>query len=95
MAAKKDKMLKYKGKPLVRNGNTIYFGDMAEPFVAMLQVLDEQDFKDLTLPKDVSIQILSTDSSLPPNERIKKRAQKKNFYEALKIADIWLERMEP
>ena len=32
MAEKKNDFLTYKGKPLVRNGNTIYYGDMNDDF---------------------------------------------------------------
>ena len=31
--------LTYKGRPLVRCGNDIYYGSMKEPFVVYLQVL--------------------------------------------------------
>lgn len=89
----KEKMLTYKGKPLVRSGNTIYFGDMADPYVAMLQILDSKAFGDTELPQKVSIQILSTDSELRPKERVKKRSEKATLYEAMRIASIWLERM--
>lgn len=83
----------YKEKPLVRNENTIYYGDMSGPFVAVLQIMDTKQFKDLTLPTKVMVQILSTDESLPLQERIKKKTEKNNFYTALNIADIWLTRI--
>lgn len=87
------KMLTYKGKPLVRNENTIYYGNMSDPYVAMLQILDTKDFSDMQLPQMVSVQILSTDSDLRPKERIKKKTEKSSLSDALKIASIWLERM--
>lgn len=96
MAEKKksrDEMLTYKGKPLVRNGSTIYYGDMADPYVAMLQIQDNKEFKDIELPQKVSVQIISTDSDLRPKERIKKRTEKATLYDAINIASIWLERM--
>ena len=91
--AKAEKMLTYKGKPLVRNGNTIYYGNMSENYVAMLQILESKDFKDLSMPQKVSVQILSTDPDLRPKEKIKKKTEKQNLYEALNIASIWLERI--
>lgn len=96
MAEKKadtEKMLTYKGKPLVRNGNTIYYGDMADPYVAMLQIQDNAGFQDMELPQKVTVQIMSTDSDLRPKERIKKRTEKSTLYDAINIASIWLERM--
>lgn len=91
--ASKEKMLTYKGKPLVRNGNTIYYGNMAEPYVAMLQIQENKAFKDMELPQRVTVQILSTDSELRPKERVKKRTEKSTLYDAIHIASIWLERM--
>ena len=35
--AKKGEFLEYKGRPLVRCGNTIYYGSMADPFVVCLK----------------------------------------------------------
>ena len=87
------KMLYYKGKPLVRNGNTIYYGDMTEPYVALLQILESADFSDMKLASKVSVQILSTDEDLRPKERIKKKTEKNTFWDALNIASIWLERI--
>lgn len=91
--SKKDKSLLYKGKPLVRSGNTIYYGYMNEPYVAMLQIMDSKPFSDsLELPQKVSVQILSTDADLRPKERVKKRTEKNTLYDAINIASIWLER---
>ena len=88
----KTNMLSYKGRPMVRNGNTIYYGDMSEPYVAMLQIMDNKKFADMELPQRVSVQILSTDADLRPKERVKKRTEKNTLYEAINIASIWLER---
>ena len=89
---KKEKLLTYKGKPLIRSANTIYYGDMAEPYVAVLQFSDTVEFSDLRLPSKVMVQIISTNEDLNPLERIKNRTEKPNLYEALNIAAIWLER---
>jgi hypothetical protein len=93
MAEKTKKPLLYKGKPLVRNGNLVYYGDMAEPYVAMLQIHDTADFADLHLPSRVTVQILATDEDLPLKDRLKNRTEKNSFYDAMNIASIWLERI--
>jgi len=90
---KAEKLLTYKGKPLMRNENTIYYGNMSDPYVAMLQVTDSKAFSDLQMPQKVLVQILSTDPDLRPKHRIKKKTEKGTLYDALKIATIWLERM--
>ena len=92
MAEKKEQVLYYKGKPLVRSGDTIYMGDMSDDYVAMIQIMEKGEFADMKLPKRVSVQILSTDDTLRPKERIKKKTDKDNLYDAINIAYIWLER---
>ena len=87
------KTLTYKGKPLVRNGNTIYYGDMADEYVAMLMIAEANDFADIKLPSRVTVQVVATDPDQSPKERIKKKTEKNNLYDALNIASIWLERM--
>ena len=46
MAEAKDKRAAlplYKGKPLVRSGRTVYYGDPSEDYVAMLQILSVKE----------------------------------------------------
>lgn len=92
MSNAKTKFLHYKGKPLVRCGSEIYYGDPAEPFIAMLQVMTEQTVEDVKMPDKILINILSTDESLPLPQRMIKRTEKNGLYSALSIASIWLER---
>lgn len=88
----KEKFLEYKGKPLVRSGNTIYYGDMNDAYVVCLNVKDAEDLKDITLSKNVTIQLLSTDESLPPMQRIIKKSEKTGLFTALDLGATWLER---
>lgn len=82
----------YKGRPLVRSGKTMYYGDMSEKYVAMLQVLSETPFNDTMLPNRIAVQIWSTDEELRLRDRIIKKTEKSTLYDALAIASIWLER---
>ena len=90
--AKKPQFLTYKGKPLVRSGNTIYYGDMGDKCVIMIQILTTKKFNDLELADKVTIQLLSTDPDVRPKERILKRSEKHGLYNAMDIGAIWLQR---
>lgn len=92
MAKSKEKFLTYKEKPLVRNGNTIYYGNMSDPYVIMLQILSTKKVKDLDIAEKVSVQLLSTDPDVRPRERILKKSEKNGLYPAMDIGSIWLER---
>lgn len=84
--------LLYKGRPLVRSGNTIYYGSMADKYVAVLQINAEKELKGEMIPSKVSVQIWSTDEELRPRDRILKKTEKDTLYDAMNIASIWLER---
>lgn len=85
--------LTYKGKPLVRCDNTIYYGSMTDPFVVLLQIQSKgEQLGDLSLSDKITIQLLSTDPKLNPVEKIIKKSEKNGLYDAMDIASIWLER---
>lgn len=86
------KFLTYKDKPLVRNGNTIYYGNMSDPYVVMLTIMSKKQYKDTEIPDKVIVQLLSTDPDCKPRERIIKKAEKKSLYTAIDIGSIWLQR---
>ena len=90
--ADKKQFLMYKGKPLVRSGNTLYYGDMADKCVIMMQILSTKTIKDLTVADKVQVQLLSTDPDLRMTDRILKKSEKSGLYNAMDIGAIWLER---
>lgn len=76
----------------MRNGNTIYYGDMGDKCVIMIQILTTKKYNDLELADKVTIQLLSTDPEVRPKERILKRSEKHGLYNAMDIGAIWLQR---
>ena len=74
---KKAKFLSYKGKPLVRCGNTIYYGNMK--------------VNDLDVADRVTVQLLSTDPDARPKDRIIKKSEKKGIDQAMDIGSVWLD----
>ncbi len=88
---KKAKFLSYKGKPLVRCGNTIYYGNMNDPYVVLLQIVSSKKVNDLNVADKVTVQLLTTDPDARPKDRIIKKSEKKGLYQAMDIGSIWLE----
>lgn len=82
----------YKGHPLRRAGNLIYYGTMAEKYIIMMQVLDTKKEQDLDLASKVSIQLQLTDPELKSRGRVVKRSEKDSLYAAMDIATVWLNR---
>lgn len=89
---KKEKILEYKGKPLVRSGKTIYYGNMSDPFVVCLNIMDNEKIKDLNVSGKVAIQLLDTDPTISPKEKIIKKSEKDGLFNALDLGAVWLER---
>ena len=84
--------LMYKGRPLMRKDNLVYYGSMADPFIVMLQVLETKKLQYLDLATKVSVQLQSTDPSVRARERVIKKSEKDGFYTALDVGSVWLER---
>lgn len=92
-AKKNDKnYLVYRGKPLVRSGDTLYYGDMKDEYIIMLQVLGTKKDHELDVSDRVMVTLMRTDESLNPLERIVKTGEKNGLYPAIDIGTIWLER---
>ena len=93
MPAKKEKeFLTYKNKPLVRSGNTLYYGNMSDKFVVMFQILSTKDLNGISVADRVSVQLINTDPYVRPHDRIAQKTEKKGLYNAMDIGSIWLER---
>lgn len=82
--------LTYKGRPLVRCGNDIYYGNMTDPYIVYLQILTTKKENGIDVADKVHIVLLSTDDSKPLPERIARQANKVGLFNALSFGDIML-----
>lgn len=82
----------YKGHPLMRKDNMVYYGSMADKYIVILQILDSKDFADLKLATKVSVQLQLTDQTVKTKDRTLKKSEKDGFYTALDVGCVWLER---
>ena len=80
--------LTYKGRPLMRKDNMIYYGSMADSHIVMLQVLDSKPVNGLNVATRVSVQLLSNDPNLRSRERIVKKSEKEGLYTALDVGCV-------
>ena len=77
---------------MVRKGNTLYYGSMAEPFVIMMQITSTKKVKELDVANKVTVQLMNTDPDVRPRERIVKKSEKNGLYDAMDVGSIWLDR---
>ena len=91
MAAKSTELC-YKGHPLRRIDNLIYYGTMAEKYIIMMQILNTKKEQDMEVATKVSIQLQLTDPELKSRDRVVKKSEKDSLYSAMDVASVWLER---
>ena len=84
--------LSYKGHPLRRKDNLIYYGTMAEKYIIMLQILDTKKVDDLDVATKVAVQLQLTDPDLKSRDRVVKKSEKDGFFTALDLGSVWLAR---
>lgn len=82
----------YKGKPLVRTGDTIYYGSMMDKFVVRLDIKSKKKQGEIEVADKVMVYLMHTDPDVPATDQIVKSSEKKGLYLALDIADVWLTR---
>lgn len=87
-----EKILQYKGRPLMRKDNMVYYGSMADSHIVMLQILETKKIGDMDIASKVSVQLQLTDPAVRSRDRIVKKSEKDGFYTALDLGAIWLER---
>ena len=82
------KYLEYKGKPLVREGDTICYGDMEEKCILILEIMSYKTVNEHSVPDKIFIQVID---SKDPNKIIR-QGEKSGLYDAFSIGFVWLER---
>lgn len=96
MAEKKDsaepRFPTYRGHPLVRCGDVLYYGSMKDKYVIKLEVLSKKKVKDLDVADRVSVQLMYTDPNIRARKQIIKSSEKQGLYLAMDLADAWLSR---
>ncbi len=84
--------LEYKGHPLRRKDNLIFYGSMADKYIVMMQILDTKKVKDIDVATRVSVQLQLTDPAIRSKDRVVKKSEKESLYSAMDVASVWLDR---
>ena len=87
-----EQFMTYKGRPLVRSKKILYYGDMRDAYVVMLQVNNTTEAAGTEVAGHITLQMMSTDPNAAPTEMVVKRAERDGLYSALDLASAWLDR---
>ncbi len=92
------KFMMFRGKPLLREGNQICYGDTEDDYMMYLLILSNKTVqmgdKKIEVPDRIIVQILKNDPSIPAYERIVKQFDKNSLYDAFQTGLIQLERLK-
>lgn len=90
--AEKSGVLTYKGHPLRRKDNLIYYGSMADKYIVMIQVMSTEKGGSLELANKVHLQLQFTDPDLKSRDRVVKKSDLPDLFSAIDMGSIWLMR---
>ena len=65
---------------------------MSEEFVVRFTILSTKKVGDNELPEKVNVELLKSDIQLKDKDRKVKESTKDNFFDALDVGFVWLER---
>ncbi len=89
-AADKDEkqMLTYNGKPLLRCGNEIYYGNPDDKYVVIFRLEDREALEDIEISKRVIIELKTNEGK---RSQLIRQAERDGLYKAFDIGMFWLE----
>ncbi len=89
-AAKKKKKLMYNGKPLIRCGDRVYYGNLEDKYILALDIVESKDANGLTVSSKVKIQLMDNTGELGKGQVFRK-AERDNLFKAIDIGAWWLQ----
>lgn len=90
--AEKTQTLLYKGHPLRRKGNLLYYGSMADKYIVMMQVTGIAREGDMEIANKVHLQLQLTDPDLKSRDRVVKKSDLPDLFSAIDMGSTWLMR---
>lgn len=88
MAKEEKNYLEYKGKPFIRRGNVLYFGDPKERFMVKFVVNSTAELNGNDIADSVTVQLVT--NACTEKERVIKQAERDGLYRAFDVGEYWL-----
>ncbi len=87
-----EKILTYKGYPLMRKDKLTYLGSMNDSHIVLLQILETKTEQGTEIATKVSVELQLTDPNVRAKDRIVKKSEKDGYFTALDVGCVWLKR---
>lgn len=78
----------YKGMPLLRKGNLLYFGDLDADYIVCMQIEEKKQLGDTELATLVKVTLQTNEA--PGRDRVIKKAERDGLYKAIDLSEFWL-----
>lgn len=89
MATKKAKLLTYKDKPIYRQGNIIYYGDLSKRLILVMEIVESEENNGIQVTKKVKFHIQDNTGELGKGINYRS-GERDNLYRAFDIGAWWL-----
>ncbi len=82
-----NEFVEYKGKPIVRQGDDIYYGDLSDKYYVYMMIMSDKKSpkSDENVPGTIMVQLLDSKTKKPEKQKITN-----GLAEAFEFAEAWL-----
>lgn len=82
-----NEFLEYKGRPLVRKDDEIYYGDISSNYVKMMIMNEKIAKNEETIPVSIVVQLFKPGNAFPVKQFVAT-----GLHDAFETASVWLDR---
>ena len=86
--AEEKNIFTYKGKPMVRRGDVIYYGDLGEKYIIVFTIKSKKKVGDLEVADSIAVDLCTNGSG---KNKVLRSVNRESLYEAIDIAEFWLD----
>lgn len=87
-----EKFFTYKGYPLVRCKNQLYYGYMSDPYVIWIQILETKNVDGERMTTKARVILLNTNETDPMKQIEKRSEREEGLFGVLDTAKVWLDK---
>ena len=84
--------LNYKGYPLVRCDDELYYGNPSDSHVICVRIIESEEQEGVRVATKTHVQLLANATAKGSSPQVIRESDKQGLYNALEIGTIWLKR---